>query len=389
MCVSCVELLDCVNPKPLQNIIMKVGILTLELCANYGGVLQAFALYRTLEKMGHEPWLISTKKIKRGVKTKLRTRCVKAINELLHTICPEYVSHAMASDISMANIKKFIDANILNRLYPSDMNELRGLDAIVVGSDQVWRPFYCDDVRQNFLDFAVDFKNMKRVSYAASFGVAKLSPGEFPQPVIDECSKLLKLFDAVSVREQDGVNICKERFGVSNAEWVLDPTMLLDADDYCIWVQNAGSGRFINYVLDQNSEKTEMIKGIEAHLGVKSIPVMDDIVLGRRASKVKCCRSVENWLSDFVSADFVFTDSFHGCVFCIIFNKPFAVCVNLQRGGSRFESLLSLYGLKDRMITNASEVPNLMSRKIDWDFVNAKRSNMKNKSLAFLQKALN
>lgn len=367
---------------------MKVGILTFDPSPNYGCVLQQFALYRTIEKMGYEPWLVSTRKIKRGRALTLKRRFIDFVNWGAHAVLPQYVTHNEAMDLSIVEIKEFVNSHAPNKITPSDLSELNIMNALVVGSDQVWRSAYCDDVRTFFLDFSRDFENVKRVSYAASFGVSQLTPEEYSQSLIDECAVLLGKFDAVSVREESGVDICRDNFGRKDAQWVLDPTMLLEQQEYLPVLPQVVKGKFVHYVLDLDPVKASVIKAIEDAMGTVAVSNIDRIQYSHWASKVQQHRSVESWLSEMASAEFVFTDSFHGCVFCIIFNKPFAVYVNSARGAARFDSLLSLYGLKDRVITDASEIPSLLARPIDWACVNAVRSQMSKYSISFLQNAL-
>ncbi len=366
---------------------MRIGVLTLDLLSNYGGVLQAFALYHTLEMMGHEPCLISTRKLKRP---SLSKRLKWFASQTVETLFPLYVTYQKYEDCSRKNIISFINQEIPNKIYPTDLKQLNGVfDAIVVGSDQVWRPPFSTDVRMFFLDFAQDFEHIKRISYAASFGLPDLKEDEWPQGYVVECANLLKKFDAVSVRENDAVDICKKRFGVDNAEWVLDPTMLLSPNDYLQDIPATSKGKFVNYVLDMDPVKSEIIDCIEKIIGAKTIYLKDEVGKSHlRPLKFKQHRTIESWLSEIASSEFVFTDSFHGCVFCIIFNKPFAVRLNAERGNARFNSLMQLYDLKDRIVENASDVHEIMSRPIDWDIVNKKRCQMAKKSLAFLTNAL-
>jgi len=97
---------------------------------------------------------------------------------------------------------------------------------------------------------------------------------------------------------------------------------------------------------------------------------------------------VTKWLRSFMDAEMVITDSFHGCVFSIIFNKPFWVIGNHQRGMVRFYSLLELFGLEDRLI-DIEQIHDIeSSTMIDWSCVNARRSDLKIKSLEFIRKAI-
>ena len=107
-------------------------------------------------------------------------------------------------------------------------------DAYVVGSDQVWRPNYNPFMKAMFLGIT-EREDVKRIAYAASFGTSKW---EFSPQMTSECAVLAKKFDMITVREKSGVDLCREYFGVE-ATWVLDPTMLLNREDY----EKVGIGR--------------------------------------------------------------------------------------------------------------------------------------------------
>ena len=98
--------------------------------------------------------------------------------------------------------------------------------------------------------------------------------------------------------------------------------------------------------------------------------------------------SVTAWLRAFMDAEMVITDSFHGWVFSIIFNKPFWVIGNEERGLARFNSLLSMFELRNRLI-KADRIPSDLSVPIDWNKVNATRKYWQEKSSNFLKTHLN
>ena len=98
--------------------------------------------------------------------------------------------------------------------------------------------------------------------------------------------------------------------------------------------------------------------------------------------------SIEEWLSNFRNSKFIFTDSFHGMVFSIIFNVPFAVYVNKKRGSSRFVSLLKQVGLKNRIIESEKEYDQIKNDEINWKEVNEKLNNLRNSSIDFLKNNL-
>jgi exopolysaccharide biosynthesis predicted pyruvyltransferase EpsI len=146
----------------------------------------------------------------------------------------------------------------------------------------------------------------------------------------------------------------------------------------------------ISYILDKEPKKIETIAKISSMLNVKNqfISNLDSYDYSRPIEKRKAV-SIEQWLAGFANAEYVITDSFHGCVFSIIFNKPFWVIVNKSRGAARFESLLKLFGLENRIISGNEVNQDTVLTPIDWSYVNSKLNNLKEFSLTFLKNALN
>lgn len=97
---------------------------------------------------------------------------------------------------------------------------------------------------------------------------------------------------------------------------------------------------------------------------------------------------VEDWLKGFRDSDYVITDSFHGTVFAIIFNKPFITILNRERGVDRFNTLLGLFGLSDRLITSHDELERIINKPIDFKMVNQRLHEEKIKSIDFLNRHL-
>ena len=267
--------------------------------------------------------------------------------------------------------KAFIDKYIHTyAVHNLEIDSPRALDALVVGSDQVWRRryfeyFYKCGIENAFLKFA-EKESIKRIAYAASFGTDEW---EYTQAQTDECSRLLRLFDAVGVREKSAVSLCNTRLKRDDAELVLDPTFLLDKSDYIRLVENlavpSSPGNLMCYVLDGLEEKRDFIQQVaeERHL----VPFytnsrIDDESL---SPKDRIQPPLECWLRGFMDAQFVITDSFHACVFSIIFNKPFIVLGNKERGMARFNSLLSLFSLDDHLITSFDDYKHDYAYSID------------------------
>ena len=172
-----------------------------------------------------------------------------------------------------------------------------------------------------------------------------------------------------------------------DVEWHIDPTMLLDATRYRKFFNtNNSSNQVFRYVLDIDQEKEKIISSVCDEL---LLPVYTLLPDGLRNDGDTIIPPVEDWLGAIANSRFVITDSFHGMVFSIIFNTPFIVCGNAERGSARFDSLLTLFGLQDRYVDSISSITNdLIHSKIDWHKVNERISEERNRSLLYIHSIL-
>lgn len=378
---------------------MKLGILTLIPYDNYGGILQGYALQTVLERMGHDVTIMRTKlynwvslknKILRFVWW-VKDRYVKRKAGISCLVPGTYL------DYRVARIKPFIDKHIhFTREFSSTRDLYRfqdksQYDGFVVGSDQTWRPCLSPDLYHMFCDFLPASSHKLRIAYAASFGV---DTNEFSDVQLGICKPLIKKFQAISVREESGVKLCKDLFGVE-AKHVLDPTMLLNKEDYLELIKDYHPQNehvdLMQYMFFFNHEENAIIAKTSSLLNMKPVNLMTKYFLNQVQDKSQLPDAqflpVEEWISAYSRAKFVLTDSFHGTVFCIIFNVPF-LCVS-PVAIARFKSLLKVYGLEDRLVMKESEVTkDLLEKPIDWEKVNSVREVLKKQSLDFLKKSL-
>lgn len=374
---------------------MKIGILTLPLHTNYGGILQAYALQTVLERMGHDNRVIQRLWRQQIVWWKyplqIVNRCVRRfVLGRKVALFSEFKWNKNQAVIER-NTKEFIDEYIHTHQIKqiSDIKET-DFDAIVVGSDQIWRPkyyrFHYKFIEDAFLSFAAKW-SVKRIAYAASFGTEEW---EYNKVETQKCSNLLQKFDAVSVREKSGVELCEKYLGCKDAKWVLDPTMLLNKEDYERLIpQNIKApGDLMCYVLDANNEINDLVAKIAQENDMKVFQAASDVDNVSLPIEKRVQPPVESWLSGFRDAKLVITDSFHSCVFSILFHKPFVVLGNKNRGYSRFESLLKQFGLENRLIENASQFNQSMLNPLSEE-VYKKLDGYRNISTDFLTKALN
>jgi len=360
---------------------MKIGILTVPFNNNYGGFLQAFALKRVLESMGHKVMFIN--------RQRNRTRTPRSIlGDLLRGLQLLENKQKKLSKYTNQFQKKYLFP-YTKKFYSSQ--ELRDsvkykFDAVIVGSDQVWRYRYFTDWVDDFFCNFLEGTNIPHFSYAASMGTDEM---EYSQNKIEICSKLLKGFRAVSVREESSVKLLKEYFGVENAQLVLDPTFLLDKQVYIDLFKDEypqpKDPYIFTYVLDDSEE---IKRAIEEFSRQKKQPVVNIKAQTGNINEIKVIEPVEKWLSAIYYADYVITDSFHGTVFSLIFNKQFIVYGNIQRGMSRMQDLLNRVSLQNRLITSNTGVSALLEKKIDWTSVNKQIDIYKESSMSFLRNSL-
>jgi len=252
-------------------------------------------------------------------------------------------------------------------------------ETFITGSDQVFRPIYIKDKEyQYLLDFALP--TSRKIAFSASFGVDKESFLEENSPeVIEHMKNSLRSFDFISVREKSGVEICKDVLGVE-AEWVIDPVFILDRVKWDELIENATkdySDRIISYVLDTNKEYKKAYKFLSKQNNAEVVELANSN------------ESVENWLKAIRDCKFLITDSFHGMCFAIIFNKPFICLANKKRGATRFESILEMLNIENQCINSIDETYTKdCIFKVDYEKVNQRIEEERQKGLAFLQKAL-
>ncbi len=330
----------------------KIGIISLFGFHNYGCLLQCFALQTILKSLGHTPTHIvfTDEKIKnKPLFKRVRTFLGKIRNSF-----------------KTKELKKFADNFIEYRNVKTEeaTSIAKDYDAFIVGSDQIWRPrFVTFGIQNAFCSFAAP-ESKPCISYAASFGSEEW---EYSEQQTKECAQLAKQFKAISVREASAVQLCKEHLGVE-ATHILDPTLLLTSNDYKKIIPQkllstkakTNKKKVFAFFLDQTKEKETLVDTFlqeNDYTQLSSYLVNSEKLVLRSFRKYSLYPAVETWLSNFANADFVITDSFHACVFSIIFRKPFICYANVARGNARIPSLLSMLGIAPtHLISSLSEL---------------------------------
>lgn len=380
---------------------MRILILTQPLRNNYGGLLQAYALQQVLKNMGHDVVtdrdgavrdLSLWSRILRFVYHAIRFYILKDYRYYPYRyLFSSFNKEKKAQDIISINMRRFVDIYIdtidfFTGNVKSLGDKVKLFDTIVVGSDQVWRASM-SDIPTYFLSFTKGMY-LKRVAYAASFGTDNLN--EYSKAEIGLASEYIKLFNAVSVREETGIQLCRD-YLKTDAVHVLDPTMLLDKNDYLKLIEDedklCSQDILLTYILDRTLEKSMIIEKISSllHLSLcENGPAKNFSNIVEDNASECIYPSISKWLAGFRDAQFVVTDSFHGTVFSIIFNKPFVAILNPKRGSSRFVSLLRMLHLEDRLITSIGNVDEICRKEIDYKTVSVNLSLKKQDSMCYL-----
>lgn len=331
--------------------------------ANIGGILQGYALQTVLERLGHKVEII-VPLIPEWVKWLILFFCRRRLDRIWVIRCT----------VKSLRLSPFVRKKIrFSRRRSYESIKEGDYDAIVVGSDQIWRKQYIHTTISNiFLKFTYGWQ-IKRIAYAASFGVDGWQFDETETNIIRQC---LSEFSAVSVREKSGVKLLREYAGCESIH-VLDPTMLLSAEDYLSLASakvNKSGGGLVSYILDHREESEEFVNGIACAKG-----------LVRRELNCNKGLSIEEWITGIASADLLVTDSFHGCVFSIIFRKPLIFTVNNNRGGARFPSLIETFGIENNCVPDLKNFNPQMNYDLPAD-IDKRVAQMQSLSMDFLLK---
>lgn len=356
----------------------KIAILTIQ-GENYGNRLQNYALQEYLTSLGFFVETIddvTQRTLIEQLKCIIRCLLFKAYR---NRIKGKPFENIRIQRFSVWN-KKYIvySSSTISRYYhPRKISSV--YDYVVVGSDQVWNPYFYKDSRM-LLPF---IEPSKRVSYAASFGVTSV-----PQKYRKMFCRELKRFKAISVREKQAVDLVAELSG-RKSEWVLDPTLLLDAQEWAKIEQQPEWKMTSKYILVYSlGELPEKIKNKVASLAEKKS--LEIIEILDKTNKMWYTTNPSEFLYLIHYADLVVTDSFHATVFSLIFSTPYIIFQrneqNMPEMNSRLSSLTELLDLPERSDIDAlsdAEVFIVPKNRVNEILINERK-----KASAFLLNSL-
>lgn len=363
---------------------MRTGILTLPLDTNYGGILQAWALQTVLQRMGHHVDVFDLKC--RGHRPIYMMPLVWAYRAARKALGISDIS--VFCEYRQARIERHRYEH-LYRFYADRINSrpVRSLDqlaamrydAIVVGSDQIWREEYIRYLwhsakTENAFLYQITNPAVKKIAYAASLGIEDWT---FTPATTARIMQALGRYDGVSVRERSSVDLLRRNTGTESLH-VCDPTMLLSADEYIsiLDVKTVTDSGIVSYILDSGRLSRSLADTVASATGCCINELNEADETGRFPS-------VEQWLETIAGARMVITDSYHGCLFSLIFRRPLIFIVNSRRGGARFSSLCSTFGLSRHKIEYIEEFDITQSYALPAD-IDQRINTFRAKSLNYL-----
>lgn len=359
-----------VQSKPIIEALSRVNKTKYDVCVcgnwsgyNYGAHLTHYALYRTLTDMGYD--VLMLEKPNEAPWPPLQTPSLFRLNP--------YPKHA------------------LSKLY-SNIEEMRAVNKIcntfIVGSDQLWN-YQLFGHGMEFYALGFSEENSKKISYGVSFGENGL---EAPEWELLRMRGFLSRFDAISVRESFGVDICRDTLGI-DATQVLDPVFLCDTNIYIELMNNSDiqiSEKYIFcYIIHPDQKKIELIKNISEKKSLQIVCVGDALLNLPNTIDISYQNNikVEDWLKLLYHSELVITDSFHAYCFSILFNKKiYSISVGRNK---RVESLSEVLGSPRPMVLSSlSTLEDIDNPNADFSRIKEKLDYEINRSRSWLESSL-
>ncbi len=354
---------------------MKIGIVTYHRTNNYGAVMQALATRFVLEEMGHEVYYVDywpdyhkdSYKVFNYRKF-IKSNFIGKIKQLI-SIIRDYSSKKKRIE----NFEKFFQTHIYPYCRPVDDS----YDVVIYGSDQIWRkqkalgtynPFYFGDN---------NIKTKQHISYAASMGILPDNDDDK-----EKVKKLVSHLDKISVREE-GLRQLLLSLGFENVSLSLDPTLLLSSEQWDKHLPTEGyTGEKYALLYSMGSNAFDM-KEVKKFTDSKRLKLI--VLRGYATTKETETNITSAGPSEFIrlikNAEYVFSVSFHGLAFSIIYGKQFFT--SFMRNSGRAESLLNQLGIKGRLLPPKSPIPQ-DETPIDYNAVRSKLETYRNEAFDFL-----
>lgn len=368
---------------------MKIGIATFHNVINYGGILQAYALTKYLNQIGHTAECIDYRNETLDIKYDHKLYDVRKsiLDNLKHFVKYYLLSKGKSKEAAFDRfisqhipLSEKVDSQRLNDSIDAEY------DVIVIGSDQVWNPKLLGGKLDEFYLANFARQGQPKVSYASSAGSYRFDPSE-----LNQIKAALSTFKAVSVRE----SFLKDQLTplIDPVSVVVDPTLLLTKDEWLSIstppAKKVPDQFVLIYTFDSNKTCFDLASQIAQ---MKALEIVTICAPNRKDYLQNATLAGENiGPSEFVylfsRASYVVTNSFHGTIFSMIFSKPF-YSVYKKNNPERVRNLLANTGLTDRMVNEDFTIKTPEQLCIDYDNIDRNMKQITAKSKAFLSDSL-
>ena len=373
---------------------------------NYGGVLQAYATQKAVEKMGIDYEVINLSGISKILdKRKLSYYAKKVFDKdvikdkggYIHKKIVGKLNPELEKNLALRSraFKFFRENNFVLSCEGSDFRQLREMctryDSVLVGSDQLWLP---SNIEADFytLNFVPSYVN--KVAYATSFGMSSL-----PQRQKELAKDFLNRIEYLSARELSGHILIKELTG-RNVPIVCDPVMLLSTTEWeriCGWEEPGKEKYIFCYFLGKNMKAREFAKNLREITGYKIVALNHCDIYVKADDEMSDYSPYDFNPVKFVeyikNAECICTDSFHASTFSLMFKKMFFTFRRFtsnttQSTNNRLDSLFKIAGAGSRIFTGNEDVKEALKTEIDYEKVSFNLSKIKESSYRYLRESL-
>lgn len=340
-----------------------IGIITFHKAKNFGAVLQAYALCKCLNNLGQEAELIN-----------YYSPYIQKFYNPYNKISKRFLKDVLLAPLIVKKYRAFNHFLNSKCVLSNKVTDKKGLKqlankyaTIITGSDQVWNYVWSGFDKSYFLDFA---DTEKKYSYAASFGF-----NEIPQEFKEEYRKLLSDFKCITVREDAGQKIIEELLEYT-VDVMPDPVCLIGANEWKeIYSEKIGKPYLLLYTLENSENIIEFAKYIAKEKGLQ-VRIICDSVKKKYDFIYESYISPERFVGLFSNAEYIITNSFHGTMFSILFNKRFFVKLQSKEGApnSRLLQLIEKYDLTSVTLKDDCKEKEVVylknSESLNWEYIN-------------------
>lgn len=371
----------------------KVGVITLHNSPNYGSCLQTYATQVVLTRVGADAEIIDyyrkdaipENEVDRALNGQLVKKMpifkVPGVKQIAKIPVSRMVARRRAPLDEFRHSKLALSECSYYSADELDANP-PAADIYCTGSDQVWNSIWNNGFdRAFYLSFAPEGK--KKIAYAASIGKAALEDWE-----AEPMRKALSSYSCISVREQEAADLL-DSIGVHGAVPVIDPTLMLNRDDWEViadgWI--SPEPYILVYQLNRNAEFDSYVQKVAKKTGLKVMRIAYGVHEKRSGENAVICPSVGRFLSLFLGAEIVITDSFHGTAYSVNLGKKF-VAISPGRFNGRIANLLAMTGLEDHWLQSFKNLE-LAEASFNHDSVKDALDSKRREAIVFLDNAVN